>query len=265
MEAAQVDGVGAGDCAEAGGLAGARLLDPGQGACVVEAEPHLAVELDGPAEPRDAADHGGVVADRHRVRHLGDVLVIEPADGDARVAFALYPGGLVRPQAYEWIGHALAPHGVTTLIPEMPFDLAVLGSDRATQVAGELAPGLDVVVGGHSLGGVMAATCAAKHPGDVDGLVLLAAYPSDGDDLTAAAIPTLSLMAEHDGLADEADVRGGLDRLPGDARLAVVDGAVHSFFGRYGPQDGDGVPTVSRATAEAQITAELVAFFDAVD
>lgn len=177
----------------------------------------------------------------------------------------LYPGGLVRPQAYEWIGHALAPHGVTTLIPEMPFDLAVLGSDRATQVAGELAPGLDVVVGGHSLGGVMAATYAAKHPGDVDGLVLLAAYPSDGDDLTAAAIPTLSLMAEQDGLADEADVRGGLDRLPGDARLAVVDGAVHSFFGRYGPQDGDGVPTVSRATAEAQITAELVAFFDAVD
>ncbi|WP_197510261.1 alpha/beta hydrolase [Tessaracoccus coleopterorum] len=82
----------------------------------------------------------------------GDVLVIDPPDGEARVAFVLYPGGLVRPQAYEWIGHALAGHGVRTLIPEMPFDLAVLDADRAGQVATELAPGLDVVVGGHSLG-----------------------------------------------------------------------------------------------------------------
>ncbi|WP_331715934.1 alpha/beta hydrolase [Tessaracoccus coleopterorum] len=86
--------------------------------------------------------------------------------------------------------------------------------------------------------------------------------PSDGDDLTAAGVPTLSLMAEHDGLADEADIRGGLARLPADTRLVVIDGAVHSFFGRYGPQAGDGVPTVPRAAAEAQITGELVAFFD---
>jgi len=194
----------------------------------------------------------------------GDVLVIDPPDGEARVAFVLYPGGLVRPQAYEWIGHALAGHGVRTLIPEMPFDLAVLGSDRAGRVAAELAPGLDVVVGGHSLGGVMAAAYAGANPGEVDGLVLLAAYPSDGDDLAAAEIPTLSLMAEHDGLADEGDVRGGLARLPADTRLTTIDGAVHSFFGRYGPQVGDGVPTVPRAAAEAQITGELVTFFDGV-
>ena len=64
----------------------------------------------------------------------GDVIVVEPADGEARVAFVLYPGGLVRPQAYEWIGHALAAHGVRTLIPEMPLDLAQQLADAAHQV-----------------------------------------------------------------------------------------------------------------------------------
>ena len=32
-----------------------------------------------------------------------------------------------------------------------------------------------------------------------------------------------------------------------------IDGAVHSFFGRYGPQAGDGVPLGSRQAAEAQV------------
>ncbi|QIK72781.1 alpha/beta fold hydrolase [Propioniciclava coleopterorum] len=191
----------------------------------------------------------------------GRVLVVDPAQGDARVAFVLYPGGLVRPQAYEWIGHALAAHGVRTLIPEMPLDLAVLGTDRAERLASELAGGLPVVVGGHSLGGAMAASYAAAHPDAVAGLVLLAAYPPDNADLVDAPFPAVSLLAGNDGVADPDRVRAGVGSLPAGTRLVTVPGAVHSFFGRYGPQAGDGVPDVDRATAEAQITAELVRFF----
>ncbi|WP_232547259.1 alpha/beta hydrolase [Propioniciclava soli] len=90
----------------------------------------------------------------------GTVLVVEPTDRPATLAFVLYPGALVRPQAYEWIGHALASGGVTTLIPEFGADLAFTGIDRAETVAASLAPGLRVVVGGHSLGGAMAAQYA---------------------------------------------------------------------------------------------------------
>ena len=35
----------------------------------------------------------------------------------------------------------------------------------------------------------------------------------------------------------------GLKRLPAGSQLVQIDGGVHSFFGRYGPQAGDGVPT----------------------
>ena len=90
------------------------------------------------------------------------------------------------------------------------------------------------------------------------------AFSVDGDDLTAAGVPALVLQAEHDLVADADAVRGGLDRLPAGTDLVVVEGAVHSFFGRYGPQAGDGIPTVSRAEAEASIVAALTDFLGRV-
>ena len=189
----------------------------------------------------------------------GRVLSIRP-EADADVLFVLYPGGLVRPQAYEWLGRALAGRGVHTVIPEFPVDLAVLDAGRAQRLVAHYAAGRPVVVGGHSLGGAMAAAWASDHPDSVAGLVLLAAYPPDGDDLTAAGFPAVVLQAERDLVADGDAVRGGLDRLPAGTDLVVVEGAVHSFFGRYGPQAGDGTPTVSRAEAEASIVAALAEF-----
>ena len=193
----------------------------------------------------------------------GRVLSVRP-EADADILFVLYPGGLVRPQAYEWLGRALAGRGVHTVIPEFPVDLAVLDAGRAQRLVDHYAAGRPVVVGGHSLGGAMAAAWASDHPDAVAGLVLLAAYPPDGDDLTAAGVPALVLQAEHDLVADADAVRGGLDRLPAGTDLVVVEGAVHSFFGRYGPQAGDGIPTVSRAEAEASIVAALTDFLGRV-
>ena len=193
----------------------------------------------------------------------GRVLSVRP-EADADILFVLYPGGLVRPQAYEWLGRALAGRGVHTVIPEFPVDLAVLDAGRAQRLVDHYAAGRPVVVGGHSLGGAMAAAWASDHPDALAGLVLLAAYPPDGDDLTAAGFPAVVLQAEHDLVADADAVRGGLDRLPAGTDLVVVEGAVHSFFGRYGPQAGDGIPTVSRAEAEASIVAALTDFLGRV-
>ena len=193
----------------------------------------------------------------------GRVLSIRPTT-EPRLLLILYPGGLVRPQAYEWLGRALADEGVHTVIPEFPVDLAVLGASRAEELIAEVGHGRPVVLAGHSLGGAMAASYAADHPDDVDGLVLLAAYPSTSTSLVDAHFPALSLLAEHDEVAAEADVRDGLTRLPADTELVVVPGAVHSFFGRYGPQSGDGQPTVSRAEAEGAIVDAIEAFLEGI-
>lgn len=192
------------------------------------------------------------------------VIDIQPADARADVLLIFYPGGRIRPQAYEWLGHALASQGVRTLITEFPLDLAVLSPDRAQELITRYAQGRKVVLAGHSLGGVMAARYANDHREAVQGLVLMASYPAQDDNLTDASFPALSMLAERDAVASADDVRGGLVRLPQDTELVVIPGAVHSFFGRYGPQQGDGIPTVNRDQAEADMVASLTGFLDRV-
>lgn len=196
----------------------------------------------------------------------GRVIDVPPPTGTSRkdVLVVLYPGGLVRPQAYEWLARALAVRGYETVIPEFSFDLAVTDPGRATALIAHYGQGRKVVLAGHSLGGAMAAQYladeqrAGRRP--AAGLVLMAAYPPDGADLSGSGLAALSLRAGNDGVADPADVEGGLARLPAGTPLVDVQGAVHSFFGRYGPQAGDGVPGVSRAQAEQQVVDAVAGF-----
>ena len=146
-----------------------------------------------------------------------------------------------------------------TLIPVFPVDLAVTDPNRADRLL-PLAEGKPVVLGGHSLGGAMAARYALRQPNAATGLVLLGAYSTDGDDLSGLPLDVLVLAAENDGLASLGEVRAGLGRLP-SAQLKVINGSAHSFFGRYGPQAGDGLPSVTRAAAERQTIGALRAFF----
>jgi len=183
---------------------------------------------------------------------VGGQVIHIAATGERKVVFIFYPGGLVRPQAYEWLGRALAAKGVETWIPVMPFDLAVLGIDRADAIIAHVGTGVPIVIGGHSLGGAMAADYASRHASQLKGMVLCAAYPASNVTVSASW-PALSLRAGNDGVAKAADVEGGMTRLPTGSQLVVIDGSVHAFFGRYGPQAGDGVPTVARAAAEQAI------------
>ena len=190
----------------------------------------------------------------------GRVVVARPAAGTPRqpVLVVIYPGGLVRPQAYEWLARRLAGAGYLSVIPEFAFDLAVTQAGRASAVIARYGDGMQVVLAGHSLGGAMAAQYlademkAGRTP--VAGLVLMGAYPPDGASLAALPIKALSLQGEHDQVAAAAKVEAGMALLPPGSRRVVIPGSVHSFFGRYGPQAGDGTPTVSRAAAEADIT-----------
>ncbi len=191
----------------------------------------------------------------------GGVIDIRPTTGRAATLLVIYPGGLVRPQAYQWLGTALAPAGVETVIVRFPLDLAVTGVNRADDVIARYAQGRPVVLAGHSLGGAMAAQYVSGNPGKVRGLILMGAYPAGNVSLKGQTnLAVLSLLAEHDTVAKASDVRDGLTRLPADAKLVTVRGSVHAFFGRYGPQKGDGVPTVSRADAEAQTVRAMLTF-----
>lgn len=192
----------------------------------------------------------------------GRTIVARPPAGvtDRNLLVIVYPGGLVRPQAYEWLARALAADGYLTVIPEFSFDLAVTDADRAEVLITHYGQGRTVVLAGHSLGGAMAAQYAAAHSDTIAGLILFAAYPGDGADLSTTGLPVLSLIGEHDQVVNAAAREAAWSRLPSDTRRGTITGAVHAFFGRYGPQQGDGVPTVPRESAEQQIVTEVKAF-----
>ena len=75
--------------------------------------------------------------------------------------------------------------------------------------------------------------------------------------VSVTAFPSLSLLGEHDEVADAATVRAGMAQLAPTSKLVVIPGSVHAFFGRYGPQQGDGAPTVRREMAENAMVAAI--------
>ncbi|MDQ7993292.1 MAG: alpha/beta hydrolase [Propionicimonas sp.] len=195
----------------------------------------------------------------------GRVIVARPPAGtpERDVLVIVYPGGLVRPQAYEWLARVLAAQGYLTVIPEFSFDLAVTDVDRADTLIARYGEGKKVVLAGHSLGGAMAAQYASDREeagSGLAGLVLMGAYPGGSADLSGAALPVLSLVGEHDEVVDAGALDDAWARLPGDTERVVVSGSVHAFFGRYGAQSGDGIPRVPRVTAETQVSQAVEGF-----
>ncbi|MCZ8518338.1 MULTISPECIES: alpha/beta fold hydrolase [Paenibacillus] len=162
-----------------------------------------------------------------------------PAGSKPPARIILYPGGLVQPQSYAPLASRLAEKGYPVSIARMPLNLAVFGEDRAEELL-QREPQADVVIGGHSLGGSMAARFAASHPQEVRGVFLLAAYADEGGNLRDAGLPVLSLTGTNDRVVNAERMQAGRAYVPPDAVYLSVDGGNHARFGSYGPQRGDG-------------------------
>lgn len=184
--------------------------------------------------------------------------MIAYGDENASAGFIFYPGGKVEYTAYEPLMCQIASRGMLCILIEMPFNLAVLDMNAADGVR-ELYPEIESwYIGGHSLGGSMAATYIAKHAEDYDGIVLLGAYSTA--DLSATAFGALSLYGSEDDVMNREKYEKYKENLPKDLTEIEIEGGCHAYFGMYGEQDGDGTPTIS---AEEQIrkTAEHIADF----
>ena len=178
------------------------------------------------------------------------------APEDAETGLIFYPGGKVDPAAYAPLMEALADRGILCVVTEMPFHLAVFDVDAAAGIQAEF-PGVERwYIGGHSLGGSMAAAYLEGCEEDYEGLILLAAYSTA--DLSESPLEVLSVYGSEDLVLDRENYGDYLGNLPGEFRELVIDGGCHAGFGMYGTQDGDGIPVI---TSEEQIaiTAETIA------
>ncbi len=180
-------------------------------------------------------------------------LVWEP--DHAAAGFIFYPGGKVEHKAYIPLMESLASRGILCVLVEMPFRLAVFDMDAADGIQEQYPEIENWYIGGHSLGGAMAATYLSECIDSYEGLILLASYSTV--DFSESDISVLSVYGSEDGVLNREKYEECKSNLPADFQEIVIDGGCHAYFGMYGPQKGDGTPTISNME-QIEMTADAV-------
>lgn len=191
-------------------------------------------------------------------------LTFWPVDDAVETGFIFYPGGKVDARAYAPLAKAVAAQGYPMIIVPMPVNLAVFAPGRAAEVMADFPEIEQWVVGGHSLGGAMAARFAYEQSETVAGLVLWASYPAPENDLSTSDLPVTSIYGILDGLATVDKIEAARPLLPPDTQFVPVDGGNHAQFGWYGAQGGDKPATITPLEQQAKIVEATVTLLAAV-
>lgn len=216
----------------------------------------------GPTDEALAAmESDGVVT----VQDHGDFVVFAPNTVTPITGYIFYPGGHVDYRSYAPIAREIASRGYMVSIVEMPLSLAVFGINKADEVISTYPDIRYWVIGGHSLGGSMAANYAAGNPDHVQGIALWASYPASGDDLSATDLKGLSTYGSNDLVLNMDNYKSTVSLLPPGSIMQVIEGGNHAQFGNYGPQPGDGTATIPAAEQQAQTVDLMVRLFRAVE
>lgn len=171
------------------------------------------------------------------VEAVQDWIVFRPNANLTQTGFIFYPGGRVDYRAYAPLLRMVAEQGYLVVLVPMPLNLAFFGVEQAQPVLAAFPEIKHWAIGGHSLGGSMAAQFVTNHPGQVAGLVLWASYPAGS--LADLPVAVLSVSASNDGLATPTNIVDSRKLLPVSARYVVIEGGNHAQFGSYGAQPGD--------------------------
>jgi dienelactone hydrolase len=182
-----------------------------------------------------------------------------PRSAQPSTGLIIYPGGRVDWRSYAPLARSIAEEGYYVAIVPMPFSLAVLAPGSAAEVIASR-PEIQIwAIGGHSLGGAMAANFAYQNPDAVQGLVLWAAYPAGSNNLSDRDVKVVSIFASLDGLATRDKIDASRALLPPDTRWVEISDGNHAQFGSYGLQPGDGQAEISPEEQLRQVAAATVA------
>ncbi len=176
-----------------------------------------------------------------------DLTILSPSyPTDTAVIF--YPGAKVEAIAYLPLLDQLRQTGLTCILVEMPFHLAIFDADAAEDVMAQFPDIRHWYIAGHSMGGAVASQFAADHPDEVDGLILLGAYLY-GD------YPPEDTLTIYGSLNQSVE-----DKIDYTENVVEIEGGNHAQFGSYGPQKGDMPATISAEEQQAQ-TVEAISNF----
>lgn len=170
--------------------------------------------------------------------------------------FIFIPGGLVDPHVYMcWMNELVKKNNnFSIILLKIPSNLAILNQNKVKKVIKKFPETKTWIIGGHSLGGVVAATSVSKNQNNYLGLILMASWPIKSNSLENWKGDVLSISASNDGLATPQDIDTNKIYLPSGIDIDTnyiftkeknityyfqISGGNHSGFGCYGFQNGD--------------------------
>lgn len=171
-----------------------------------------------------------------------------------------YPGGLVDPEAYAVTAQGIAEAGYLVIIPKMPLNLAFTGINRADGIQADFPDIESWVIGGHSLGGAMAAEYAKNNVDNLAGLIMFASYPANNEEFVNFPIPILTIIGSNDPGAPRQ--KAFYEAVNPTAELFIIEGGNHRQYADYSFQKDDGIATISSQEQQNQIIAATVHFLD---
>lgn len=168
-----------------------------------------------------------------------------------------YPGGKVDYRSYAHLLRDLSDNGVASILVKMPFNLAVFNKNAANDKQKLIPSVTNWYISGHSLGGSMACSYLKKNYEQYKGIILLASYSTT--DLSSTSLKTLSITASNDKVLNKDKYEANKDKLPNLTEYQI-EGGIHSYFGDYGHQDGDGDATITVDEQTSQVVNQIVEF-----
>ena len=191
-----------------------------------------------------------------------DCMVFLPYGQDYKAVIVFYPGGKVEYTAYSPLMYELAAKGYICLLPRMPENLAFLKIDAAEKIGKNHAKerksveDLEWYLAGHSLGGVAAATYMGNETErEYAGIILCASYTTT--DFSNSDIRLLSIYGAEDKVLNMENYEESKELWPKDSVEKIIEGGIHSYFGSYGIQSGDGEAIITNEE-QIRITANII-------
>lgn len=166
---------------------------------------------------------------------------------NASAAIIFYPGAKVEHTAYLPILELLRNEGITCVLVEMPFNMAIFDVDAADKIIDYLDEEY-IYIAGHSMGGAMASIYAEENADKIDGAIMLGAYMYGEYDSEKS-------ITIYGSLNDNLE-----ENFEDEDYIIKIEGGNHAQFGNYGEQDGDTTATIS-AQEQQSIAVEAIVEF----
>lgn len=173
-------------------------------------------------------------------------------------ALIFYQGALVESASYSIWAEKVAEAGYSVYLVKEPLNLAVLGQNKAEQIirSNDLT---DYVIGGHSLGGVMASRFATEQDNSgLKGVFFLASYPDEKGSLSSFKGQVLSLTGSKDGVLNWDAYEQAKKYLPKQTVFQEIKGGNHAGFGSYGEQKGDKPAGINNDEQQEAVANQLI-------